>query len=157
MNEYGLAVLRLIVGAVFVAHGAQKLFGIWGGYGLAGTAGYFEQIGLRPGYALAMLVGIVEFGGGLMLVLGALTLFVSVALATTMAVAIWKVHAANGFFMNWANSPGQGHGIEYNLVLIGALAALMLSGPGGVSIDARRARSAEARAAGRARLRAGKV
>jgi uncharacterized membrane protein YphA (DoxX/SURF4 family) len=74
-----------------------------------------------------------------------------------MGVAVWKVHAVNGFFLNWANTPGQGHGIEFNLVLIGALAALMLSGPGAFSIDGRRARSAEAEAAGRARLRAGKV
>lgn len=157
MHVYGLAVLRVIVAAVFIAHGAQKLFGIWGGYGLAGTAGYFEQLGLKPGHALAMLVGIVEFGGGLMLILGALTQVVAVALALTMVVAIWKVHALNGFFLNWANTPGQGHGIEYNLVLIGALVALMLSGPGAFSVDGRRARDAEAEAAGRARLRARKV
>lgn len=157
MHLYGLAVLRLIVGVVFMAHGAQKLFGIWGGYGLAGTAGYFEQLGLRPGYALAVLVGTVEFGGGLMLIAGALTPFVSLALALTMVVAIWKVHGANGFFLNWGNTPGQGHGIEYNLVLIGALSALMLSGPGAFSVDGWRARSAEAEAAGRARLRARKV
>ena len=157
MQAYGLAVLRLAVAAVFIAHGAQKLFGIWGGYGLTGTAGYFEQLGLRPGYALAVLVGVVEFGGGIMLVLGALTLIASLALALNMGVAVWKVHAVNGFFLNWTNTPGQGHGIEFNLVLIGALIALMLGGPGAVSIDGRRARSAEVEAAGRARLRAGKV
>lgn len=155
MQAYGLAVLRLIVAAVFIAHGAQKLFGIWGGYGLAGTAGFFEQIGLRPGYPLALAVAIIEFGGGLLLALGALTMFASLALSLVMAGAIWKVHAAHGFFL--ASTPGQGNGIEYNLVLMGALAALMLGGPGAFSIDGQRARSAEAEAAGRARLRAGHV
>jgi putative oxidoreductase len=157
MQAYGLAVLRLTVAAIFIGHGAQKLFGMWGGYGLDGTAGYFEQLGLRPGYWLAVLVGVVEFGGGLMLALGALTMFVGFALAATMGVAIWKVHALNGFFLNWANTPGQGHGYEYNLVLVGALVALALAGPGAFSIDGRRAHSAEVEAAGRARLRAGKV
>ena len=157
MQAYGLAVLRITLAVIFVAHGAQKLFGIWGGYGLSGTAAYFEQLGLRPGYSLALLVGVLEFGGGIMLILGALTLFVAFALAVNMGVAIWKVHAVNGFFLNWANTPGQGHGVEYNLMLIGALVALMLSGPGAFSIDGRRARSAEAEAMGRARLRAGKV
>jgi uncharacterized membrane protein YphA (DoxX/SURF4 family) len=74
-----------------------------------------------------------------------------------MTVAIWKVHLVNGFFLNWGMTPGVGHGVEFNLVLIGALLCLMLSGPGGLSIDWRRARSAESQAAGRARLRAGNV
>ena len=155
MQAYGLAVLRLIVAAVFIAHGAQKLFGIWGGYGLAGTAGFFEQIGVRPAYPLALIVAIIEFGGGLMLAAGAMTFVVSIALATVMVGAMWKVHAAHGFFL--ASVPGQGNGIEFTLVLLGALVALMLSGPGAMSIDGRRARSAEAEAAGRARLRAGNV
>lgn len=156
MQPYGPAALRLAVGAVFVAHGAQKLFGVWGG-GLEGTAAYFTQLGLRPALPLAALVGVVELVGGLMLIIGAATLFAALALAMTMAVAIWKVHLANGFFLNWNLTPGQGHGYEFNLVLIGALISLMLSGPGAFSIDGQRARSAEAKAYGRARLRAGKV
>jgi putative oxidoreductase len=155
MQAYGLAVLRLVVAAVFIAHGAQKLFHVWGGYGLAETAGFFEQIGLRPAYPLAVLVTAIELGGGLMLAFGAGTLFASLALVVVMAGAIWKVHAAHGFFLGGA--PGQGNGIEYNVVLIGALVALMLGGPGAFSVDGRRARYAEAEAAGRARLRAGKV
>ena len=149
--------LRLAIGAVFVAHGAQKLFGVWGGGGLAGTAAFFGQLGLTPAYPLAILVGLVEFAGGLMLIAGALTLFAALALAINMAVAIWKVHFANGFFLNWNMVPGQGHGYEFNVALIGALVALMLTGPGALSVDGRRARSAEAEAYGRARLRAGKV
>jgi putative oxidoreductase len=157
MQPYGPAVLRVAIGAVFVAHGAQKLFGVWGGGGLAGTAAFFGQLGLTPAYPLAILVGLVEFVGGLMLIAGALTLFSALALAINMAVAIWKVHFANGFFLNWNMVPSQGHGYEFNVALIGALVALMLTGPGALSVDGRRARSAEAEAYGRARLRAGKV
>lgn len=149
MYPYGPAVLRLAVGTIFVAHGAQKLFGLWGGPGLSGTATFMGQLGLGPGFPLALLVGLVEFGGGLMLILGALTLYAALALAANMAVAIWKVHLAGGFFL-----PA---GYEYNVVLLGALISLMLTGPGAFSIDGRRARSAEAEAYGRARLRAGKV
>ena len=157
MQPYGPAVLRLAIGAVFVAHGAQKLFGVWGGGGLSGTAAFFGQLGLTPAYPLAILVGLVEFAGGLMLIAGALTLFVALALALNMVVALWKVHLANGFFLNWNIVAGQGHGYEFTLALIGALVSLMLTGPGALSVDGRRARSAEAEAYGRARLRAGKV
>jgi putative oxidoreductase len=157
MQPYGPAVLRLAIGAVFVAHGAQKLFGVWGGGGLSGTAAFFGQLGLTPAYPLAILVGLVEFAGGLMLIAGALTLFVALALALNMVVALWKVHLANGFFLNWNMVAGQGHGYEFNLALIGALVSLMLTGPGAFSVDGRRERSAEAEAYGRARLRAGKV
>jgi len=152
MDRYGLAVLRLVVGATFVAHGAQKLFGVWGGGGLAGTAAYFDGLGLSPGFPLAVAVALVEFGGGLLLAAGALTAYVSAALVLTMLGAIWNVHLANGFFLNWGITPGRGHGIEYNLVLIAALLCLALSGPGAMSVEHRRARSAEADAAGRARL-----
>jgi putative oxidoreductase len=157
MHRYGPAVLRMAVGAVFVAHGAQKLFGVWGGAGLRGTAPFLEQLGFGPGYPWAMLVALVELGGGVLLILGALTLAASFALLVEMAVATWKVHLANGFFLNWALTPGRGHGYEFNLVLIAALLCLILSGPGAFSIDGRRARDAESEAAGRARLRAGKV
>lgn len=157
MQPYGPAVLRLATGAVFVAHGAQKLFGVWGGGGLAGTAAFFGQLGLTPAYPLAIVVGLVEFVGGLMLIAGALTLFAALALALNMVVAIWKVHLVNGFFLNWNMVAGQGHGFEFNLTLIGALVSLMLTGPGALSVDGRRARSAEAEAYGRARLRSGNV
>jgi putative oxidoreductase len=157
MQPYGPAVLRLVVGSIFVAHGAQKLFGVWGGGGLSGTSAFFTQLGLTPAFPLALLVGIVELAGGIMLILGAFTLLAALALAIDMAVAVWKVHLVNGFFLNWNMLPGQGHGYEFNLALLGALVALMLTGPGALSIDGQRARSAEARAYGRARLRAGNV
>ena len=157
MQPYGPAVLRLAVGSIFVAHGAQKLFGVWGGGGLAGTAAFFAQLGLTPAFPLAIFVGLVELAGGVMLMLGAYTFAAALALAIDMIVAVWKVHLVNGFFLNWNMVPGHGHGYEFNLALTGALVALMLTGPGALSLDARRARSAEARAYGRARLRAGNV
>jgi putative oxidoreductase len=153
MDRYGPAVLRLMVGITFIAHGAQHLFGIWGGAGLTGTAASFESIGLSPGFPLAVAVGVIEFGGGLLLLAGALTPYVSAALIVVMLGAMWKVHLANGFFINWAMTPGVGHGVEYSLMLIAALLCLTLGGPGAFSIDHRRERSAASDAAGRARLR----
>jgi putative oxidoreductase len=157
MREYGPLILRVSLAAVFIAHGGQKLFGAWGGFGLAGTAGYFGTLGLTPSYPLAVLVSLTEFGGGILLLFGALTRWAALALAIAMGVAIWKVHLPHGFFLNWTIAPGQGHGYEFNVVLIAALACLVFTGPGAFSIDGQRARSAEAEAAGRARLRAGSV
>jgi len=155
MQAWGPVVLRLAVGVVFIAHGAQKLFGFGGGGGPSDTAAFFAQLGLTPAYPLALVVGLVEFLCGLLLVGGAFTGVSAALLTATMVVAVWKVHAPNGFFLNWTNAPGQGHGYEFHLVLLGALAALILSGPGALSVDARRLRSAESLAAGRARLRQG--
>jgi putative oxidoreductase len=153
----GPLVLRLALGAVFVAHGAQKLFGISGGGGLTGTAAFFAQIGLAPAYPLALFVGIVEFAGGLLLGAGAFTGIAAAVLSADMLVAFWTVHLASGFFLNWTQAPGQGHGYEFNLVLIAALVSLMFTGPGTLSFDRARAREAETDALGRARLRTGKV
>jgi putative oxidoreductase len=150
VRPYGLAVLRLVVGTVFTAHGAQKLFGAWGGGGVSGTTAYFTQLGLEPAYPLAVTAGVVEFAGGLLLLVGALTLYASAVLGIQMAAAIWKVHLANGFFFS-------ANGYEFNLTLIGALFCLMLTGPGALSIDGRRASHAARAAAGRARIRFGKV
>jgi putative oxidoreductase len=152
MDHFGPTVLRLMVGATFVAHGAQKLFGIWGGDGLAGTAAGFDRLGLSPGYPLAVAVGLTETLGGLLLMAGALTLFAAGALIITMIGAMWNVHLANGFFINWAMAPGKGHGVEYNLVLIAALVCLMFTGPGRFSLEHRRERWTEYDRAGRARL-----
>jgi putative oxidoreductase len=153
MESYGPLVLRAALGLVFAAHGMQKLFGTFGGGGLAGTATHFDGLGLSPAFPLAIAVGITEFAGGLMLLSGLATRLVSLALVVVMLGAIWKVHLAHGFFLNWAMTPGRGHGIEFNLVMIAGLLCLALSGPGAFSIDYHRARSAEAYAAGRARLR----
>jgi putative oxidoreductase len=155
--SFGPAVLRLALAAVFIAHGGQKLFGLWGGHGLEATAGFFAQMGLQPAFPLAVSVATLEFAGGILLALGAFTVVVSAALTLEMLVAIVKVHLASGFFLNWNLVPVQGHGYEYNLVLIGALVCLTLAGPGAFSVDGRRASHAAAAAAGRARIRMGKV
>jgi putative oxidoreductase len=153
VEAYGPALLRVVTGATFAAHGAQKLFGIWGGGGLRGTAAYFDTIGLSPGFPLAVTVAVVEFAGGMLLMAGALTRYVCIALALVMLGRIWKIQLAHGFFINWALMPGRGHGVESSLMMIAALICLMLTGPGAFSVDHRRARDAEAYAAGRARLR----
>jgi putative oxidoreductase len=157
MREYGLLILRLGLSAVFIGHGAQKLFGIWGGGGLTAMAGTFQGLGLVPAFPLALLVGVTEFFGGLCLALGAFVRVAAAALATVMAVAIWKVHYANGFFINWYMRPGVGHGFEFNLTLIAGLVCVILMGAGALSVDGFRERSAESEAAGRARLRNSKV
>ena len=149
LASYGPAILRLVLATVFIAHGAQKLFAIWGGGGLTGTSDYFSQLGLYPAYPLAVVAGVLEFGGGLLLLLGAYTSVASGLLILEMVVAIWTVHLSHGFFLP--------NGYEFNLTLVGALACLMLTGAGALSVDARRASHAAAAAAGRARLRAGKV
>jgi putative oxidoreductase len=152
MRPYGPAALRLCVGAVFVAHGAQKLFGAWGGPGLSGTSSMLGGLGMPLPYVLAIVLAVTEFGGGILLLLGGLTTWVSLALAIDMAVAIAKVHYPNGFFISGGGA-AKGPGTEYALVLLGALVCLMLTGPGAISLDEWRNESAEARALGRARAR----
>lgn len=154
MREWGQAFLRLAIGGVFLAHGAQKLFGVWGGPGLNGTSEFLASLGLPAPFALAILVALAETGGGLLILLGAYTVWTAAALIVDMGVAIWKVHYTYGFFINWTLAPGVGHGTEFSLVLIAGLLSLMISGPGVLSVDRARQRAAEEEAAGRARLRA---
>jgi len=153
MRPYGPTLLRLAVGTVFVAHGLQKLLGVWGGPGISGTVHMVHGLGFSYAYPLATLLIVTEVAGGTLLFLGWATLWAALALLVDMAVAVWKVHYRNGFFMNWALAPGKGHGIEYNLVLIGALLCLILTGPGALSVDEHKSQSAASRAAGRARAR----
>jgi putative oxidoreductase len=127
-RDLGLLALRLGVGATLVAHGTQKLFGWFGGHGLAGTAGFFESIGFTPGRANAMLAGAGEAGGGSLLALGLATPAAGAAVAGTMAVAA-SMHKDNGFF-------AQDGGLEYPAVLALTAGAIALSGPGRLSLDA---------------------
>lgn len=153
LYSYGPTVLRLALATVFAAHGLQKLFGLWGGPSLSQTGAFFTSLGLTPGLPLAIFVGVVELVGGALLVAGLFVRWVSIALAIEMAVAAYKVHLPNGFFLNWNLHPGVGHGVEMNLVLIGALVSLIFTGAGALSIDEWRASTAEEAALGRARLR----
>ena len=149
--QYGPTVLRVSVGAVFMAHGAQKLFGIWGGPGLNGTTAMLGALGVPYAQPLAMVLALVEFAGGILLALGALTRWAALALAVDMAVAIWKVHARNGFFLS--DHASRGGGVEYAMVLLAALVCVALIGPGAFSIEHARHQSFEAAARGRARAR----
>jgi putative oxidoreductase len=124
----GLLILRVAVGLLFVGHGAQKLFGIWGGHGLKGTAGFFEAIGLRPGHVHASAAGVMEFGGGALLALGLITPVASAALIAVMTAAVITVHWSKGL---WST----GGGYEYNLVLAAVAFALAAIGAGAWSID----------------------
>jgi putative oxidoreductase len=124
----GALVLRSLVGGLFVGHGTQKLFGWFGGYGPDATGQAFESMGLRPGKRHALAAGAAEAGGGVMLILGALTPIASALLSGTMVTAIRKVHADKG---PWAAEGGY----EYNAVLLAALFALTDNGPGPFSVD----------------------
>lgn len=129
MEDWGLLLIRLVVGLLFVGHGAQKLFGWFGGYGPKGTGGWMESIGIKPGVAMAVLVGIIELGGGLLFAVGLLTPLAAVLLTLTMLGAIVKVHGSNGL---WATA----NGYEYHLVLIAAAIGVALTGAGAFSLDA---------------------
>ena len=120
--------IRLGLGLVFVAHGSQKLFGWFGGYGLEGTGQWMDSIGLSPGYFMALAAGSMEFFGGLFILAGLLTRLSALGAAITMIVAIVSVHLENGFFL--ANN-----GYEFGLVLLLMAVTLMLRGSGEVSLD----------------------
>ncbi len=120
--------VRLAVGILFMAHGAQKLFAWFGGYGLEGTAGWMTSIGLEPGLLMATLAGSAEFFGGLFLVLGLLVRPAGLVLAATMLVAIFTVHFENGLFMS-------NNGYEYALALFVASLGLAIRGAGSLSLD----------------------
>ncbi|MBA1148531.1 DoxX family protein [Ectothiorhodospiraceae bacterium WFHF3C12] len=126
---WGPLALRLPVGVIFAAHGAQKLFGWFGGYGLAGTGEWLASIGLQPGLLMALLAGGAEFFGGLALILGVLVRPAAVVLAFTMVVAILTVHIGNGLFMS-------NNGYEFGLALLAASVSLAATGAGRASIDA---------------------
>ena len=120
--------LRVGAGAIFVAHGAQKLFGWYGGYGLEATANWMASIGLEPGMLMAALAGGVEFFGGLLLIVGLLVRPVALLLAATMVVAIVSVHLQNGLFL--ANN-----GYEFGLALLVISVGLAVRGAGSLSAD----------------------
>jgi putative oxidoreductase len=153
MRPYGATALRLCVGSVFLVHGAQKLFGLVGGSGVSATARMLAGFGLPYSTPFAVLLGVAEFAGGILLVLGSLTFWVSLVLLLDLALTVWKVHYPHGFTWNGGLAPGHGPSGELHLVLIGALVCLMLGGPGAWSLDDRRNRNAEAQARGRARMR----
>src|SRR5437588_3078713 len=126
--DAGMLILRLGVGLTMAAHGAQKLFGWFGGPGFAGTAHFLDQMGFRPGGLHAALSGGAELGGGLLLALGLLAPLGAAAVTGSMVAAIATVTWQNGFI----SAKG---GYEYNLVLIASALAIAFAGPGRFSLD----------------------
>jgi len=132
-NSTAITILRLVLGIVFFAHGAQKMFGWFGGYGFTGTMGFFTGAMHIPA-VFAFLSIAAEFFGGLGLIFGFLTRIAAFGITVNMLVAIAMVHAQFGFFMNWAGTQ-KGEGIEYHLLTLAATIFLMIKGGGAFSID----------------------
>ncbi len=132
-NDFTLTVVRLIMGIVFFAHGAQKMLGWFGGYGFHGTMGFFtQQMGIPA--PLAFLAICAEFFGGLGLIFGLLTRIAAFGIMVNMLVAIMTVHRFNGLFMNWYGNQ-KGEGYEYHLLALALGLVLLIKGAGAFSLD----------------------
>lgn len=127
-DQLGSLAIRIPAGIIFAAHGAQKLFAWFGGYGLEGTGQFMASQGFEPGYLMALLVGSAEFFGGLALLVGLLVRPVAAVLAVVMLVAIIVVHGAAGLFLS-------NGGYEFALALFGMSVALVALGGGKYSVD----------------------
>ena len=128
MTALGLLILRLVVGLTLAGHGAQKLFGWWGGPGMSGWTQIVQRLRIRPAQPWAWIAALSEFVGGLLFALGLLSPIGSLAITGAMLVAIATVHLSKGFW----NSKG---GYEFNLSILAAVAAVALIGPGSYSLD----------------------
>ncbi|GAB0151945.1 DoxX family protein [Marinobacterium sp. BA1] len=127
-DSFAPLALRVPAGVIFMAHGAQKLFGAFGGYGLEGTGQWMASIGLEPGYLMALLAGSAEFFGGLAILIGLLVRPAAAALAFAMLVAIFAVHIGHGLFVS-------NNGYEFALSLLAMSVSLLISGGGNLSLD----------------------
>ncbi|MGO9434261.1 MAG: DoxX family protein [Terracidiphilus sp.] len=127
------AILRLVLGVVFFAHGAQKMFGWFGGFGFSGTMGFFTKMMHIPA-PLAYLAIAAEFFGGIGLILGFLARVAAFGIGMNMLVAIAMVHHNFGFFMNWTGAQ-KGEGFEFHLLVLAIVAFLMIKGAGAFSLD----------------------
>ena len=132
-DDIATAILRLVLGVVFFAHGAQKMLGWFGGFGFSGTMGYFTGAMHIPA-ALGFLAIVAEFFGGLGLILGFLTRIAAFGIAANMVVAVGMVHRAFGFFMNWTGTQ-KGEGIEYHMLVLAITVFLIIRGAGAFSVD----------------------
>ncbi|WP_085522318.1 DoxX family protein [Tuberibacillus sp. Marseille-P3662] len=126
MINLGLLIIRLIVGLSFAGHGAQKLFGWFGGHGPKATGGAFDSMGIKPGFPMAVLAGLAELIGGLLFAIGLFTWLGAALIIITMLVAILKVHGKNGYY-----SEG---GFEFQLILIAVALGVGMIGPGAYAI-----------------------
>ena len=132
-NDAGTTMLRLVLGVIFFAHGAQKMLGWFGGYGFSGTMGFFTKAMHIPA-DFAFLAIAAEFFGGLGLIFGFLTRIAALGIFTNMVVAIALVHHRFGLFMNWSGAQ-KGEGYEYHLLVLALTVFLMIRGGGAASID----------------------
>jgi putative oxidoreductase len=132
-NDWTLTVLRLVMGIVFFAHGAQKALGWFGGYGFSGTMGFFTQQMHIPA-VFAFLAICAEFLGGIGLILGVLSRVAAFGIACNMVVAVVMVHGSNGLFMNWSGQL-KGEGFEFHLLALAIAVTLMVRGSGALSVD----------------------
>jgi putative oxidoreductase len=127
-----LALVRVVLGVVMFAHGAQKMLGWWGGAGFSGTMGFFGQMGIPAVFAFLAIAA--EFFGGIGLIVGFLSRVAAFGVMVNMVVAISMVHAGHGLFMNWSGKQG-GEGFEYHLLAIAIALAIMIGGGGAASVD----------------------
>jgi putative oxidoreductase len=131
-NDPTFTVVRLALGVVFLAHGAQKALGWFGGYGFSASLGFLTHMGIPA--PLAVLAIAAEFLGGLGLILGLLTRVAALGIIVNMLVAILTVHLPNGLFMNWAGTQ-KGEGIEFHILAIALGVAVLVKGAGALSLD----------------------
>ena len=132
-DDFAVTILRLLLGVVFFAHGAQKVLGWFGGYGFSATMGFFtHQMGIPA--PLAALAIAAEFLGGIGLLLGFLGRIAAFGIACNMVIAIVMVHQHFGFFANWTGQQ-KGEGIEYHVMAIAIALAIMIKGSGALSVD----------------------
>ncbi len=131
-NDVSLTTLRVVLGVVFFAHGAQRMLGWFGGDGFHNTMGAYAHMGIPA--PVALLIICAQFLGGLGLIVGFFTRIASLGVASLMIGAIFMVHLQNGFFMNWMGTQ-KGEGIEYHLLALAMAAALLLRGAGAFSLD----------------------
>jgi len=127
-SDYAPIVIRLILAAIFIVHGGQKLFGLFGGSGIEGTIGFFASQGIEPALFFAWLVALVEFFGGIAMIIGLLTRIFAIALTIDMLVAMTVVHFENGFLVNKG-------GVEFTLAILGLSISLILIGSKKWSLD----------------------
>ncbi len=132
-NNTGIAILRIFLGIVLFPHGAQKLFGWFGGYGFEGTMGFLTNGAGLP-YPIALLVVLIEFFGALMLIFGAGARMAALGVVALFTGILFTSHSAHGFFMNWSGTQ-KGEGFEYHLLIIGMAIAVLINGAGRWSVD----------------------
>ncbi len=126
-GDFGPLAIRLALGTIFIFHGAQKLFGVWGGPGLDGVVGMVRSLGFRPAFVWALVLSLTEFAGGLFVLAGLFTRYAALAIAVDMAVAILRIH--------WGKFPVAENGMEFALMLLAAAVSLVFTGARAVSID----------------------